>query len=93
MSSSIGAISNSRDSSFDGQPGRNLASFAALVATEGITTIHAEVNESLTRFAICSLVREKFTVPKMYPAVGTGALLGLLAGIGINNLRIVNTGQ
>jgi len=31
------------------------------------------------------------TVPKMYPTVGTGAFLGLVVSIRINNLRLINT--
>jgi len=34
-------------------------SFAALVATEGITAVHVEVIGALARFTICSLVRER----------------------------------
>jgi hypothetical protein len=52
-----------------------------------------QVAIALAIFATCSLSRGKITVPKMYPMVGTGAFLGLLACIRINKLCIVNSVQ
>jgi hypothetical protein len=38
-------------------------------------------------------VAREFTVPKLYPSFGNAAFFALLATIGINNLRGVNTAQ
>ena len=38
----------------------------------------------------CLLPYEAAAVPKMYPRVGNGAIVGLLGDIRINNLRFIN---
>ena len=38
-------------------------------------------------------VRKQVTVPKMYPRLGNGVIVGLLGYIRINNLRFINTNE